>query len=240
MKTVNLITFIVVLSCSFTITFAQKMTEQKKAKITIEYLSDDFPIDELNNKSWDRAKDIFIENYWSGRKAPSGRHFKARLLWSTQALYVRFEGNQAEPLIVSQTPNLKSKTDGLWNRDVCEIFVAPDKSEFRKYYEFEIAPNGEWVDLGVHQLVRNRKIDSEYNSGMKSTAQIEKDKVWMAIKIEWTAFNKTPRAGDIWVGNIFRCIGTDPDRGYLAWQATRTKTPNFHVPTAFGEFEFVK
>ncbi len=71
-------------------------------------------------------------------------------------------------------------------------------------------------------------------------AKIEKDKILTAIKIEWKAFGKIPKAGDVWLGNIFRCVGIGETRGYLAWSPTETKTPNFHVPEKFGEFEFVE
>ncbi|MGH9959146.1 MAG: carbohydrate-binding family 9-like protein [Pyrinomonadaceae bacterium] len=33
---------------------------------------------------------------------------------------------------------------------------------------------------------------------------------------------------------MFRCVGTGKDRGYLAWQPTRTEQPNFHIPKVFG------
>src|ERR1044072_4909594 len=75
---------------------------------------------------------------------------------------------------------------------------------------------------------------------MQSKSVVEKDGILMAIKIEWKAFGKTPKAGDVWLGNIFRCIGKDPTRGYLAWSPPLTKEPRFHVPEKFGEFEFVK
>jgi hypothetical protein len=206
----------------------------------IAYAKNDFSISELENKAWKKAGTVEIDKYWSGEKAPSERRFKAQLLWSETAVYVRFEANQKEPLIVSETPNLLSKTRGLWDRDVCEIFLAPDKTSPRKYFEFEIAPNGEWIDLGIYQLPDKRETDWDYASGMLSKSVIEKDKIRMAIKIEWKAFGKTPKAGDVWLGNIFRCIGKDPARGYLAWSPTLTKEPSFHVPEKFGEFEFVK
>lgn len=210
------------------------------SKTKITHIKEDFSISELENKSWDKAKNITVDKYWSGENAPKGRQFKAKLLWSDSAIYVRFEANQSEPLIVSEMPNLTSKTRGLWDRDVCEIFLAPDKTEFRKYYEFEIAPNGEWIDLGIYQKPDERITDWEYASGMQSKSLIGKDKVWMAIKVEWKAFGKTPKAGDVWLGNIFRCIGKDPTRGYLAWSPTMTKEASFHVPEKFGEFEFGK
>ena len=225
------------LQLSATLCFSQtKMTN----KIKIAHIKDDFAISELENKRWEKAKSVVIEKYWSGENVPLGRQFKAKLLWSKTALYVRFEANQSETLIVSETPNLKTKTKGLWDRDVCEIFLAPNKDEFRKYYEFEIAPNGEWIDLGIYQKPDERITDWEYNSEMKSAVKVEKNKVIMAIKIEWKAFGKTPKKGDVWLGNIFRCVGAGETRGYLAWSPTMTKEASFHVPEKFGEFEFVK
>ena len=127
----------------------------------------------------------------------------------------------------------------LWDRDVCEIFIAPDNREPRKYFEFEVAPNGEWIDLTIDLTSGTRETGWDYKSGMKSTAKIGKDKVVMAIKVEWKALGKTPKTGDVWLGNLFRCVGKDPTRGYLAWQPTFTKEPAFHVPDKFGKFVFM-
>ncbi len=209
-------------------------------KIKIPFLNSDLAVSSLKDEAWDHAALVSVENYWSGKKAPAGRQFKARLLWSKDALYVRFDGHQAEPLVVSETPELGSKTIGLWNRDVCEIFIVPDKADRSRYFEFEVAPTGEWVDLGIQWSANKRKTDLEYSSGMESAVSIEPEKIVMAIKIPWKAFGKTPKSGDVWLGNLFRCIGKDPNRGYLAWQPTKTAKPNFHVPSKFGEFEFVK
>jgi len=218
------------------------LTAQSKMinKIKIAHVKNDFPVHEFDNKSWEKAQEISIEKYWSGKNAPVGRHFKTKLLWSDSALYVRFEANQTEPLVIAEKANLKMKTLGLWERDVCEIFLAPNKNEPRKYFEFEIAPNGEWIDLGIYQKPNERITDWDYDSGMQSAAQIETDKVVMAIKVKWKAFGKTPKAGDVWLGNILRCVGKDLTRGYLTWQPTLTEEPSFHVPERFGEFEFIK
>ncbi len=209
-------------------------------RIKITHINKDFAISEFENKAWKRANEVTIDKYWSGENAPADRQFKAKLLWSDSALYVRFEANQNEPLVVSDKPNLKTKTRGLWDRDVCEIFLAPRKADFRHYFEFEIAPTGEWIDLGIYQKTDHRETDFDYVSGMKSAAKIEKNRVWTAIKIEWQAFDQTPQAGEIWLGNILRCVGKDPTRGYLTWQPTLTEEASFHVPEKFGEFEFVK
>jgi hypothetical protein len=212
----------------------------KNSSLKIVHIAADFPITDLRNEKWAAAKEVSIQKYWSGDAAPQGRHAKAGMLWSDLGLYIRFEANRDEPLVVSDPPNLTSKTLGLWDRDVCEIFIAPDKSARNKYFEFEIAPNGEWIDLGIEALPAKRVTDWDYDSGMESAVIIEDKKIVMAIRIGWKAFGNTPKAGDVWLGNLFRCVGRDPTRGYLAWQPTKTKTPNFHVPEKFGEFEFVK
>lgn len=228
-----------ILLFSFAETDAQRMPEKNNFKITIKHLEKDFSIKELDSRNWEEAEKVVINKYWSGESASQDRHFKTTLLWTDDALYVRFEANQSEPLIVSEAPNLQTKTHRLWERDVCEIFIAPDRENFRKYFEFEIAPNGEWIDLGIYQKPDGRITDWDYNSGMRSAAQIENDKIVMAIKVEWKAFGRQPKAGDVWLGNIFRCVGAGATRGYLAWSPTETKEPAFHVPEKFGEFEFV-
>lgn len=163
-----------------------------------------------------------------------------RLIWSGNSLYARFEAEQREALVVSDAPTLDTKTLNLWDRDVVEIFVAPDAKEQRRYFEFEVAPTGEWIDLAIDLTSGKRVTDWDYKSRMESAARIEKDRIVMAMKIPWSAFGREPKAGDVWLGNIFRCVGAGETRGYLAWQPTMTAEPNFHVPEKFGEFKFVR
>ena len=209
-------------------------------QIKIPHIGKDFQISKLDDPIWESAKETTARNYWSGENAPVGRHFETKLLWSDSAFYIHFCANQIEPLIANETPNLKTKTMGLWERDVCEIFIAPNPKKSNEYFEFEISPTGEWLDLKIHQLSDGRETDFQYNSGMQSAAKIEKNKIWMAIKVKWKAFGKTPHANEVWKGNLFRCVGGSKTRGYLAWLPTFTREPNFHVPQAFGEFHFIK
>ena len=209
------------------------------ARLHIPYFSTDFAIDRLDDLAWDGASQVLVSLYWSGEAAAKGREFSCRLLWSDTALYIRFDAAQSEPLVINEKRDTAKKTRRLWDRDVCEIFVAPDITNRNKYFEFEIAPTGEWIDLDIEVTPSGRQPDFDYASGMESAARIEPDKIVMAIKIPWTAFGKTPKIGDVWLGNLFRCVGSGSTRGYLAWQPTLTPEPNFHIPSKFGEFEFV-
>jgi len=216
---------------------AQDMPQRRS--IDIKHIDRDLAVSDVNHEAWKKAAAVNIDAYWNGTSAPRGRLFAAKLLWSDAYLYVRFEAEQREPLVIADKPNTASKTMNLWDRDVCEIFLAPDRKEPRKYFEFEVAPTGEWIDVALDATSGKRVSDWEYASGMESFAAVGKGAVTMAIKVPWKAFGKAPRARDVWLGNIFRCIGKDPGRGYLAWSATMTEVPNFHVPERFGEFVFV-
>jgi hypothetical protein len=198
------------------------------------------PIDvgSFNAAEWNWAESVFIASYWSGGPAPDQRVVKVSLLWSETDLFVQFDARQQEPLLVNSDPDLSRKAIGLWERDVCEIFIAPNVEEPRKYFEFEIAPTGEWLDLAIDMTGTERKTDWEYNSGMGAAARIENDCVMMAMRIPWIAFSRKPQTGEIWLANFFRCVGSEPNRDYLAYRPTFTEKPNFHVPEFFGKLIF--
>jgi hypothetical protein len=205
---------------------------------TIRRIANSIDLSSFEAPEWNRAKPVFIATYWSGESAPAERAVQVSLLGSESDLFVRFDARQHEPLVISDNPDLSRKAIGLWERDVCEMFLAPDCGEPRKYFEFEVAPTGEWLDLAIDSTGRERKTDWEYHSGMEAAARVDEHRVIMAIKIPWTAFSRKPAAGDVWLGNFFRCVGNGPNRGYLAHRPTMTETPNFHVPESFGQLFF--
>jgi len=193
---------------------------------------------QLMNEVWKTCEPARIEHYWSGDPAPTARHAEARLYWSDEALHVRFICEQHEPLVTSQDPQTNIKTIGLWDRDVCEVFLAPNAPQTHRYYEFEAAPTGEWVDLGIELTQQGRKTDWDYASGMSATTEIEGQQIMVGITIPWSSSIPKPASGDKWGINLFRCVGADEQTRYLAWRPTRTPQPNFHVPSAFGLLRF--
>ena len=198
------------------------------------HIARDLNVSDLNSSHWDKAKPVHLDRYWSGEQAPAGRQAEAHILWSSKALYVRFVCRQAEPPVVSANPQTEKKTMGLWDRDVCEIFLAPDGNVIERYFEFEAAPTGEWLDVAIHWSPEKRDSDWEFQSHMTAAAKVEKDRVIVAMLIPWNHWIHQPQKGERWRINLFRCVGKDPNRGYLAWQPTRTPQPNFHVPQVFG------
>jgi len=168
----------------------------------------------------------------------STRHAEARICWSDKALHVRFVGKQQEPLIVAENPITDKKTLGLWDRDVCEIFLAPDPARPWRYFEFEAAPTGEWIDLGITVRPEGRETDWDFASGFTTAAKLDGNRLVVGMRIPWSDVLPKPQPGDVWRVNVFRCIGPEAPERYLAWLPTRTPEPNFHVPEVFGILRF--
>ena len=193
---------------------------------------------DFDNQIWEQCEPVQIEHYWSGEPAVGSRHAEARVCWSEDALHVRFIGEQNEPLIVTDHPDTDQKTLGLWDRDVCEIFLAPDASKPWRYFEFEAAPTGEWVDLGITVKPEGRETDWDYASGFTTAAKLEGERLLVGMRIPWSESLPQPQPGDVWRVNVFRCVGPEAPERYLAWLPTRTPEPAFHVPEVFGVLRF--
>ena len=203
-----------------------------------EFIDTPISANDFENEVWLRCQPVIIEHLWSGEPAPVERQAEVRICWSDEALHVRFVGNQHEPLVVAAEPKTDQKTLGLWDRDVCEIFIAPNSENPSLYFEFEAAPTGEWVDLGIVLGSEGRVTDWDYRSGMVAAANVDETGIKVAMSIPWSASIPKPDHGDRWLVNLFRCVGPEaPDR-YLAWRPTRTPEPNFHVSEAFGSLVF--
>jgi hypothetical protein len=215
--------------------------------IEARFTATDLKVTDLTNAEWEKAATVQINRYWSGQPAPLLRQAEARILWSEKALHLRFICHQGEPLVVNDEPQTEKKTMGLWDRDVCEIFIAPDEHAIERYFEFEAAPTGEWVDVAIHWSPTRRESDWEFRSGMscaamktitKGGAGDDSELVWIGMRIPWNHWIHQPQKGERWRVNLFRCVGKDPNRGYLAWQPTKTPQPAFHLPKVFGRLLF--
>jgi hypothetical protein len=212
------------------------MTSIDPTSTAVAMFVEDHP--DLRSEAWNRCIPIHITHQWSGIEAPPTRHAEARVSWNHQGLTVRFVCEQNEPLVVSDNPVTSEKSVGLWDRDVCEIFVAPDPSNINHYFEFEAAPTGEWIDLALHITPTARETEWDYRSGMTTQHSVELHRIFLSITIPWSDRIPKPAVGDEWRVNLFRCVGPDEATRYLAWRPTRTPEPNYHVPEVFGVLRF--
>jgi alpha-galactosidase len=162
------------------------------------------------------------------------RQSEVRVLWTPRTLYLRYECRYRE-LFVFDDSDPNGRRDQLWDRDVAEAFLQPDPSRPRYYREFEVSPNGMWIDLDIFPGGL-----SDLKSGLSRSVWLDHEKhTWAAeLAIPMKALTEAFEPGSIWRVNFYRVEGTKEPRFYSAWQATRTAQPNFHVPEAFGKMRF--
>ncbi|GAC1675515.1 MAG: hypothetical protein NVS9B5_01630 [Terriglobales bacterium] len=187
---------------------------------------------------WQNAAPVSFCADWQGKNADPKRETRVRVLWSPQTLYLRFECSYRE-LYVFDDSEANGRRDLLWDRDVAEAFLQPDPSRERYYREFEVSPNGMWIDLDIFPGGL-----ADLKSGLERSVFLDdknKNHTWaaeLAIPIHALTPNFAP--DKIWRANFFRVEGAKEPRAYMAWQPTNTAQPNFHVPSAFGRLRFSK
>lgn len=159
-----------------------------------------------------------------------------RLLWTENTLYVRFRCRYCT-IHVFQDTEQNGRKDELWDRDVAEVFLQPDQFGEKYYKEFEVSPNGQWLDLDI-----TPEGLGYIASGMQSSVRVDESRrQWTAeLAIPIGAITEQFDPAQPWRVNFFRCEGSDPQRFYGAWQPTCTPVPNFHVPQKFGWLRFDK
>ena len=183
---------------------------------------------------WESAAPLRFSTDWRGTNADSARETEVRLLWTLEILFLRFQARY-RTITVFADAEANGRRDQLWDRDVVEAFLQPDQSNPRRYKEFEVSPNGFWIDLDIAPGEKH-----DLKSGLKRRVVLNHvQKLWVAelavpMKCLVTKFAPTVA----WRANFYRVEGAEEPRFYSAWRPTGTKVPNFHVPEAFGELVF--
>jgi len=184
---------------------------------------------------WQSATPIVFCRDWQGKDPAPDRETRVQVLWSAKTLFLRFECRYRE-LHVFDDSEPNGRRDQLWDRDVAEAFLQPDPTRPTEYKEFEVSPNGFWIDLDISP---GQKPDLK--SGMRRSVILdERARTWiaeLAIPMKALAPDFNPSA--VWRVNFFRVEGNEEPRGYYAWRPTGTPQPNFHVPSAFGQMRFL-
>ena len=181
-----------------------------------------------------RIRSPFASTPIGRENADPQRATEVRLLWTAETLYVKFVA-RFRVISVFDDADPNGRRDKLWDRDVAEVFLQPDPSELRRYNEFEVSPNGYWIDLDIN----NGALEG-LKSGLKRRVSVnEAAKTWtaeLAIPMKSLARHFDPQA--IWRVNFYRVEGVSEPRFYSSWQPTNTPQPNFHVPELFGYLKF--
>src|SRR5579864_9322904 len=198
------------------------------------------PLDtDSSSTFWRGSEAIYMDADAHGKPLPKYRT-EIRTRWTKQNLYILFVCPYEE-LNLKPGPNTSSETNELWNWDVAEAFIGADFSDIRRYKEFEISPQGEWLDLAIDLHNPHNDGGWKWNSGFAVSARIdEAAHVWYgAMRIPYSAIDNRPAmAGNMLRINLFRSQGPSSARHQIAWQAPMSDS--FHVPERFGLLKLVK
>ena len=228
------------LFCLLAVSALLEGTAREPGTIASQYAASDFaPTANPQAPPWKDAPAVIAENGPRGEPVP-GHRTEIRSRWTNANIYFLFICPYQE-LHLKPNPSRTTETNELWNWDVAEVFVGSDFEHITRYKEFEVSPQGEWVDLDIDRVNPLPEGGWRWNSAFRVKSRIDAhQKIWYGeMRIPLKSIDSRPPAAGLQMRiNFFRCQGRDPNRKFIAWQPT--EEANFHVPQAFGLLKLVK
>jgi len=234
-----------IMAAGNTLATTQEKAVNYPSDLTIisRYCAADFvPNGDLSKPVWKGAEQLRFDQAAAGRMPyPEGETLVASL-WTSGYIYFAFAAKYTVLNCYEGEPVEKERW-GLWNRDVVEVFINPDPERANHYYEFEVAPNNQWIDL-VIDLDKQPFNDASWNSGFEHATRIdEKNRVWTCeMRIPAASLSADAiAAGKEWRLNFYRADGPgdDSQRRFLSWSPLPGGR-SFHQPASFGKIRFLK
>jgi hypothetical protein len=188
---------------------------------------------------WNGVTGLTAANDRWGTPIP-GHQTEIRSRWTRRNLYLLFVCHYQQ-LNPKPNPSTATETNHLWEWDVTEAFIGSDLQNITRYKEFEISPQGEWVDLDIDRGHPETQGGWLWNSGFQVKTRIAADqRIWYGeMRIPFDRIDtRTPREGLEFRANFYRIQGPPKDparlntRLVLSWQPTY-KASN-HAPESFG------
>jgi Carbohydrate family 9 binding domain-like len=195
--------------------------------------SDIAPIADPTLGFWRDARPLWADKANRGELQERYRT-EIRSRWTAKNLYFLFSCPYEE-LHLKPAPTPEKETFELWNWDVAEVFIGTDFQNIQRYKEFELSPQGEWIDLDIDLTKPHHEDGWVWNSGFQVAARIDPvAKIWYgAMRIPFSALqNDSPKATEMFRINFFRSQGPPSNRVSITWQPPMRDT--FHAPEKFG------
>jgi hypothetical protein len=200
-------------------------------------LQGNLSISDLAAAAWEKAPLHRMEFGSFDAQAQPKSSTLVRALYSADSLYLRYDAPFSE-LTTFEPARMNSERVGLWDRDVVEAFIGTDATRGKVYYEFEVAPTNEKLDLIISPDIPEVERRLEWNSAWESHVKVDEGKkVWTTVmRIPLKALSpEGAAAGTKWRVNFYRIDRAR--KAFLAWNPTLTRT--YHTPERFGWLEFL-
>ncbi len=180
-----------------------------------------------------------------GTPAPANLQTEIRVFHNTRMFFVLFtaifEDLRIAPAYVPTEPG-NGKTLKLWEHsDVLECFIGPNAAAARRYKEFQVAPDGRFIDIAVDRVANPHSGDMTWNSGARFASTVDVlSKTWRAVmEIPWEAIEVDSSRTFVVECNFYRATGTFHGDELLAWSPTGYGEKCFHRVEHFGRLQIV-
>jgi hypothetical protein len=185
---------------------------------------------------WSKAPRVVVDKNYLGEPIP-GPPTEMRSRWTREHLYLLYICPYDE-LNLKPDPDRSAETPRLWNWDVGEAFIGSEVDPVTRYREFQVSPQGEWVDLDIDRENPKGQAGREWNSGFTVAARIDSPaRIWYGVmRIPFASIEtRPPEKGRKLRAGLYRIAGTGTAKRYYAWRPTGQTS--FHVPQAFGAIQ---
>ncbi len=168
------------------------------------------------------ACELIVASTWNGEAIALSEQVRVRLRFVASGLRIAvsapFHGDPPPP-------GAPGSTDGLWQHEVVELFVAgPADDDGIPYTEIELSPWGHHLVLQLHG-VRNR-VAAEPSIAFRAC---RRGRRWLgAARVDLALLPPQP-----WRANAFAIHGVGDARRYLAATPLPGERPDFHQPANF-------
>lgn len=212
---------------------AQRPAVMKTYRIDADFA----PTADPDAPQW-KVQGVFAATDPFGKPLPEART-EIRSRWTRENFYLLFI-SPYETLHLTPKPTPDKETWGIWEFDVVELFIGHDLTHINRYKEFEVTPQGEFVDLDVDKDKPGLTIDWLWDSRMKYKTRIDRErKIWYCeMQVPWKGIDpRPPAAGNELRMNLYRIEGAPPNRKYIVWN--KIDNPSYHTPEKFGRLRLV-
>jgi hypothetical protein len=200
------------------------------------------PDGDLEKEVWKKAEWVHFDHDMSGQKTHPEAATEVASFWTVNYVYFAFRCKYTA-LNIYEGEDIAKERWELWNRDVVEVFANPQPERVNHYYEFEVSPNNQWIDLEIDKD-KDPFNDAGWDSHFEHATRVdEKNKIWtceMRIPVS-TMGVRSLRADREWRINFYRADGPggNSQRRHMCW-STIPEGRSFHVPTRFGIIRFIE
>jgi Carbohydrate-binding family 9 len=197
----------------------------------VPHVPEGWPVQPFDSEVWSGIPSLspFLLADGSGLATQQTR---VRLAYSQHALYIRFDC-QDDDVWGTYT----KRDEPIYDEEVVEVFIAPETETPKRYFEFEVSPNGVLFDCmitnpsGVYD--QHFVVDERWNAeGLEWHAQFspEPQQWWAFLKIPWQDIGGFHQE---WRANFYRIERSKKSGTELScWSPTQSQS--FHVPAYFG------